>query len=111
MLFKFQRGRRNLIFATEVLEEGIDVPQCSLAVIFNLKSNLKSFIQSRGRARHKGVCTGAGPRWGKLTECMRARDGESCSFLHARSPCSRFSGFRPPPVSTRTSANGQTPSL
>ena len=31
---------------------GIDMPQCSLVVIFDLKRNVRAFIQSRGRARH-----------------------------------------------------------
>lgn len=32
------------------------MPLCSLVVLFDLKPNLKSFIQSRGRARHQGAC-------------------------------------------------------
>lgn len=31
---------------------GIDVAECNLVVLFDLKRNVKSFIQSRGRARH-----------------------------------------------------------
>lgn len=39
--------------ATSVLEEGIDVPACNLVICFQQPSNLKSFVQRRGRARHR----------------------------------------------------------
>jgi len=39
--------------ATDVLEEGIDLTACHLVVCFDQPSNLKSFIQRRGRARQK----------------------------------------------------------
>ena len=47
-------GRRNLVIATTVLEEGIDVSACNLVVCFEKPANLKSFIQRRGRARKFG---------------------------------------------------------
>lgn len=47
----FRSGVKNLLIATSVLEEGIDVTACNLVICFDAPSNLKSFIQRRGRAR------------------------------------------------------------
>lgn len=44
-------GRKNLVVTTSALEEGIDVSACNTVVCFDKPSNLKSFIQRRGRAR------------------------------------------------------------
>ena len=44
-------GQINVVLATTVLEEGIDISACNLVICFNEPDNLKSFIQRRGRAR------------------------------------------------------------
>ncbi|KAL8841622.1 MAG: hypothetical protein Q9170_000836 [Blastenia crenularia] len=44
-------GRKNLVVTTSALEEGIDVSACNTVICFDRPSNLKSFIQRRGRAR------------------------------------------------------------
>jgi ERCC4-related helicase len=50
-MVEFRAGSKNLVIATDVLEEGIDVTACNLVICFDPPPNLKSFIQRRGRAR------------------------------------------------------------
>jgi endoribonuclease Dicer len=49
----FRKGELNCLFATSVAEEGLDIPQCNLVVRFDLYRTMISYVQSRGRARHK----------------------------------------------------------
>lgn len=52
-LAEFRASTRNMIIATNALEEGIDVQACNLVICFDLPQNLKSFVQRRGRARQE----------------------------------------------------------
>ncbi|XP_027190700.1 endoribonuclease Dicer homolog 3a isoform X2 [Cicer arietinum] len=51
ILESFQSGKVNLLFTTDVLEEGIHVPNCSCVIRFDLPKTVCSYIQSRGRSR------------------------------------------------------------
>ena len=51
LLDDLRDGRIEIIIATDVAEEGIDIGACNLVICFDKPSNLKSFIQRRGRAR------------------------------------------------------------
>ncbi|KAJ6003577.1 ATP-dependent helicase dcl2 [Penicillium canescens] len=69
VILQFRRGLKNLIIATSVLEEGIDLPACHLVISFDFPGNITSFIQRRGRAR-QGISEFA---------VMEAKDADSIS--------------------------------
>ncbi|KAJ9599534.1 hypothetical protein L9F63_010006, partial [Diploptera punctata] len=52
-LKRFQTGQTNVLIASDVLEEGMDIQKCNLVVKFDLPKNYRSYVQSKGRARHK----------------------------------------------------------
>ncbi|ONK73697.1 uncharacterized protein A4U43_C04F34330 [Asparagus officinalis] len=48
----FRSGKVNFMFTTDVAEEGIHVRNCSFVIRFDLPKTVRSYVQSRGRARH-----------------------------------------------------------
>eukprot|EP00981_Chlorochromonas_danica_P004706 scaffold946_cov171-Ochromonas_danica.AAC.6 len=46
-----KQGDANLLFATQVVEEGLDVKSCNLIINYDSPPTVKSFIQRKGRAR------------------------------------------------------------
>jgi ERCC4-related helicase len=52
VLANFESGKVNIVVATSVMEEGVDIPATNLVVRFDDSENFRSFVQSRGRARH-----------------------------------------------------------
>ncbi|PAV60477.1 hypothetical protein WR25_10602 [Diploscapter pachys] len=55
VLRKFRKRELNLLIATSVLEEGVDVQQCNLVVKFDQPKDYRSYVQSKGRARKPGA--------------------------------------------------------
>lgn len=49
----FRDGSMNLIISTAVAEEGIDIQACCSVIRWDPPQNMKSWVQSRGRARKK----------------------------------------------------------
>ncbi|KAL0108749.1 hypothetical protein PUN28_014111 [Cardiocondyla obscurior] len=52
VLQKFRRGLINCIVATDVVDEGIDIPTCTLIIRYDIPNDFRGYVQSKGRARH-----------------------------------------------------------
>lgn len=50
---RFKRGSTNCIVATDVVDEGIDIPTCTLIIRYDVPMDFRGYVQSKGRARHK----------------------------------------------------------
>ncbi|VDM01137.1 unnamed protein product [Schistocephalus solidus] len=51
VLAGFRKGAFNVLVATDVIEEGLDVRACNVVIKVDPVTNFRSFIQSQGRAR------------------------------------------------------------
>uniref|UniRef100_A0A804J326 Uncharacterized protein n=1 Tax=Musa acuminata subsp. malaccensis TaxID=214687 RepID=A0A804J326_MUSAM len=47
----FRAGKVNFLLTTDIAEEGVDIPNCSCVIHFDLPKTVCSYVQSRGRAR------------------------------------------------------------
>ncbi|KZT09260.1 P-loop containing nucleoside triphosphate hydrolase protein [Laetiporus sulphureus 93-53] len=52
-LSELRSGEKNLIIATAVAEEGLDIQACGSVIRFDLPNNVVAWAQSRGRARRR----------------------------------------------------------
>ncbi|XP_041481839.1 probable ATP-dependent RNA helicase DHX58 [Lytechinus variegatus] len=53
-LKEFKSGRKNLLVATDIVQEGLDIPACNLIIRYNFVSNEIGTVQAKGRARKEG---------------------------------------------------------
>jgi ERCC4-related helicase len=87
---KFRDGECQLIIATSVLEQGIDVAACNVVICFDGVKSLKSIIQSRGRARKQSatfivfVSTGGRDRMNLLTLMERDMNYAIQELMHEK---------------------------
>ncbi|XP_036140493.1 endoribonuclease Dicer isoform X2 [Monomorium pharaonis] len=52
VLQRFKNGSSNCIVATDVVDEGIDIPTCTLIIRYDIPMDFRGYVQSKGRARH-----------------------------------------------------------
>jgi len=51
VMSRFREGRANLLIATSIAEEGLDVPECNIVIRYQYASNEIAKEQTEGRAR------------------------------------------------------------
>ena len=54
VLSDFKCGDINILYATDVAEEGLDIQSCKFVLNFDFPDTIKSYVQRRGRARSDG---------------------------------------------------------
>jgi endoribonuclease Dicer len=67
---RFRSRNRNILVATSVLEEGIDMPACHVVVRYDLPQSYRAYVYSKARARAR-----------KAHYLLMVKDSEVADFL------------------------------
>jgi superfamily II DNA/RNA helicase len=87
VLRDIKNHKYQIVIATSVAEEGIDIPECELVVTMNLPSSVTALVQMRGRARKENskfvVLCNDKIEEEKLSELMKKEDNmiKAANFL------------------------------
>lgn len=83
VLARLRKGELNLLVATAVAEEGLDIVQCQVVVRFDLPKRAVEHIQSRGRARAPNSQLWLMVESGNLDQLSLIAECRRCSKLAA----------------------------
>lgn len=73
MLSKFRSGAVNLLIATSVAQEGLDIPACNFVICYGLVTNEIAMIQVRGLNTQGAELSGAALNRIKfIGDCLRS---------------------------------------
>ncbi|KAH0826264.1 hypothetical protein J3R83DRAFT_5734 [Lanmaoa asiatica] len=98
----FRSGEKNLIVATAVAEEGLDIQACGNVIRWDVPNNMASWVQSRGRARRERSSFILMFERGGIDNARIEQFEQSEREMVAQYNAKRKAVKRPPPLSSET---------